>query len=172
VVSKKAVRELCDKLRNAFHRQRRIHLHELGHADDARGLATGDEECNPADARMTASVPTLVPASGRFSMKNCWPRRSDSHWPTSRAVTSFATTSRNGNDNSPRHTTGKDRALDCRHPWHRAAKREPCRGLMGNRQRQSKLSSTQVAEGVLVQIAKANRRARPRPRCDRQDGPA
>ena len=35
-----------------------------------------------------ASVPVVVPAPGRFSMTNCWPSRSDSHWPIRRAIMS------------------------------------------------------------------------------------
>src|SRR5262245_10399366 len=46
----------------------------------------------------------LPPAPGLFSMMNCWPNRSDNHWPTRRAVMSVApaepkgTTSRTGRD--------------------------------------------------------------------------
>jgi hypothetical protein len=32
----------------------------------------------------------LPPAPGLFSMMNCWPNRSDSHWPKTRAVMSVA----------------------------------------------------------------------------------
>ena len=38
--------------------------------------------------RTTASVPILLPAPGRFSMRNGWPRRSDSHCPIGRATIS------------------------------------------------------------------------------------
>jgi hypothetical protein len=36
----------------------------------------------------TASVAILVPAPGRFSTTNCWPRRCDSHCAISRATIS------------------------------------------------------------------------------------
>ena len=38
--------------------------------------------------RTTASVAILVPAPGRFSTMNCWPSRSESHWPIRRATMS------------------------------------------------------------------------------------
>jgi len=45
---------------------------------------------------MTTSVPTLLPAPGLFSMTNCWPRRSDSHWPIRRAMMSVDPPAANG----------------------------------------------------------------------------
>src|SRR5262245_46736317 len=99
-----------DKLRNGPDRDRWMHLHEI------RCARNGSDRCNVTDkieieisierriddirragqekriaiggARMTASVAMLVPAPGRFSMMNCWPRRSVSHWPIRRAVMS------------------------------------------------------------------------------------
>src|SRR5712691_909363 len=43
-----------------------------------------------ADASTTASVAMLPPAPGRFSMMNCWPKRSDSHCAIRRAAMSGA----------------------------------------------------------------------------------
>ena len=47
-------------------------------------------------ARTTSSVPTLLPAPGRFSTTNCWPSRSESHWPTKRATMSVDPPGANG----------------------------------------------------------------------------
>jgi len=43
-----------------------------------------------ADASTTASVAMLPPAPGRFSMMNCWRKRSDSHCAIRRAAMSGA----------------------------------------------------------------------------------
>src|SRR5215510_4008488 len=40
---------------------------------------------------MAASVARLLLAPGRFSITNCWPSRSDSHWPIRRAMMSVPT---------------------------------------------------------------------------------
>src|SRR6516165_10617676 len=49
-------------------------------------------------ARTTASVPILLPAPGRSSMTNGWPRRSDSHCPIRRATVSDVPPAANGDE--------------------------------------------------------------------------
>src|SRR5262245_14297718 len=41
-------------------------------------------------------MPILPPAPGRFSTTNCWPTRSDNHWPIRRAATSVVPAGANG----------------------------------------------------------------------------
>ena len=101
-----------DELGNGLGRNRWIHHHDIGRADDAgdrRDVADEieielvverrvdrvrrtDQQQRIAvgGARTTASVPILLPAPGRFSMMNCWPSRSDSHCPIRRAMMSVA----------------------------------------------------------------------------------
>src|SRR5262245_15784927 len=88
-----------------------MHHHDIGHAHDAcdrrdvaeeivaliaLGVPTSRSVYPSAGARTTASVPIIVDAPGRFSITNCWPRRSESHWPISRARMSVVPAGANG----------------------------------------------------------------------------
>src|SRR6516162_8736121 len=88
-----------------------MHHHYVGHAEDAcdrhdvaeeivielafeerridrARRAEQQERITSAGARTTASVPIVVDAPGRFSITNCWPRRSERHCPFRRAAMS------------------------------------------------------------------------------------
>src|SRR6516162_2861487 len=96
-----------------------MHHHYVGHAEDAcdrhdvaeeivielafeerridrARRAEQQERMTSAGARTTASVPIVVDAPGRFSITNCWPRRSDSQCPIRRATMSVVPAGVNG----------------------------------------------------------------------------
>src|SRR5262245_51878808 len=100
-----------DQFETRRDRNRRMHLHDQSGAADASDrcnvteeiereiLEEGrvdraarrdhDERIASGGDRTTDSMAILPLAPGRLSMMNCWPSRSDSHWPMRRALMSF-----------------------------------------------------------------------------------
>src|SRR5215211_6348689 len=107
-----------DELGNRLRRERWVYHHNEGDRVDAgdgcdvaeeveieflvkrridRGRGADQEEVYPSGGAFTTrSVPILLPGPGLFSMTNCWPRRSDSHWPIRRALMSVDPPAANG----------------------------------------------------------------------------